>query len=97
MFLLVHNEDVPEEKERERDHRRNLKSNNKSQHVFSHMWKIDPKDKYIRKIKHDHIQRYNVEPVSNSGTTLWNSGKEKKEKGILERHICEGRGYKDIY
>jgi hypothetical protein len=27
-------------------------------HVFSQMWKIDPKDKYIHKTKHDHIQTY---------------------------------------
>jgi hypothetical protein len=25
-------------------------------HVFTHMWKIDPKDKHIHKNKHDHIQ-----------------------------------------
>jgi hypothetical protein len=25
-------------------------------HVFSHMWKIDPKDKHLHKTKHDHIQ-----------------------------------------
>jgi hypothetical protein len=27
-------------------------------HVFSHMWKIDPKDKHIHKNKHDHIQTH---------------------------------------
>jgi hypothetical protein len=27
-------------------------------HVFSYMWKIDPKDKHILKNKHDHIQTY---------------------------------------
>jgi hypothetical protein len=25
-------------------------------HVFSHMWKTNPKDKHIYKNKHDHIQ-----------------------------------------
>jgi hypothetical protein len=27
-------------------------------YVFSHMEKIDPKDKYINKNKHDHVQIY---------------------------------------
>jgi hypothetical protein len=27
-------------------------------HMFSHMWKIDPKDKHIQKNKHDHIQTH---------------------------------------
>jgi hypothetical protein len=27
-------------------------------HVFSSMWKINPKDKHIHKNKHDHIQTY---------------------------------------
>jgi hypothetical protein len=27
-------------------------------HVFSHMWKIDPKDKRIHKNKHDHIRTH---------------------------------------
>jgi hypothetical protein len=27
-------------------------------HVFSHTWKIDTKDKYIHKNKHDHVQTY---------------------------------------
>jgi DNA transposition AAA+ family ATPase len=48
---------------------------------YSHMGKIDPKDKYIHKNKHDHIQTYNV---CNSGTTLWNLREEGKEKGMTE-------------
>jgi hypothetical protein len=27
-------------------------------HVFSHMWKTDPKDKHMHKKTHDHIQTY---------------------------------------
>jgi hypothetical protein len=27
-------------------------------HVFSHMWKIDPKDKHIHKNKYDHTQTH---------------------------------------
>jgi hypothetical protein len=37
------------------------------------------KDKHIHKNKHDHINS-DVEHVCNSGTTLWNLGKEGKEK-----------------
>jgi hypothetical protein len=48
-----------------------------------HMWKIDPKDKHIHKNKHEHIQTH-VEHVCNSETTLWNSGKEGKEKRMIE-------------
>jgi hypothetical protein len=43
------------------------------------MWKTDPKDKHIHKNKHGLIQKY-VEHGCNSGTTLWNFGKEGKEK-----------------
>jgi hypothetical protein len=25
-------------------------------HIFSHMWKMDPKDKHIHKNKHDHVK-----------------------------------------
>jgi hypothetical protein len=28
----------------------------KGRHVFSHTWKMDPKDKHIHKNKHDHTQ-----------------------------------------
>jgi hypothetical protein len=43
-----------------------------------------------------------VERVCNSGTSLWNSGKEGKEKRMsindkLKYNICEGRGHNDIY
>jgi hypothetical protein len=27
-------------------------------HIFSHMWKTNPKDNYIQKIKHDYIYIY---------------------------------------
>jgi hypothetical protein len=63
-------------------------------HVVSQTWKINPKDKHIYKSKHIHTQ---------SGTTLWNSGKEEKEKrmmvyqNIIKHNICEGRGYMDVY
>jgi hypothetical protein len=43
------------------------------------MWKIDLKDKHIHESKHDHIQTH-VEHVCNSGTILWNLGKEGKER-----------------
>jgi hypothetical protein len=33
-------------------------SETQMQHVFSHMLKIDPKDKHIHKNKHDHIQTH---------------------------------------
>jgi hypothetical protein len=36
-------------------------------HIFSHMWKIDLKDKYTHKCKHDHIHKY-IEQVHNSET-----------------------------
>jgi hypothetical protein len=43
-----------------------------------------------------------VEHVCNSGTTLWNLGKEERRRNdrasvILNNIICEGRGYKDVY
>jgi hypothetical protein len=47
------------------------------------MWKTDPKDKHIHKNKHNHTNSY-VEHVCNSGTTLWNSGKEGKQKRMIE-------------
>jgi hypothetical protein len=52
-------------------------------HVFSHMWKIDPKINKCKN-KHDHITNSEVEHVCNSGTALWNSGKERKEKRMIE-------------
>jgi hypothetical protein len=50
------------------------------------MWKMDPKDKFIYKNSHDHIQTC-VEHVCNSGTILWNLGKEGKKKRIIEPAI----------
>jgi hypothetical protein len=55
-------------------------------HVFSHMWKTDPKDKHIHKNKCDHIWTY-IEHVCNNGTTLWNS-KERKEKENCSQQYC---------
>jgi hypothetical protein len=44
------------------------------------IWTINPKDKYIRKHKHDHIHMYR-ECVCNSGNVQWDSGrKERKRK-----------------
>jgi hypothetical protein len=37
----------------------------------------------VHKNKHDHVPTH-VEHVCNSGNTLWNSGKEGKEKGMIE-------------
>jgi hypothetical protein len=42
------------------------------------------KDKHIYKNKHKHITNSNVEHVCNNGTALWNSGKERKEKRVIE-------------
>jgi hypothetical protein len=33
-------------------------SERQRQHIFSHMWKIDPKDKHIHKNKPDHTQTH---------------------------------------
>jgi hypothetical protein len=44
-------------------------SENQRPHVFSHMWKIDPKDKQIHKNKHDNIQTHK-EYICSSGSTL---------------------------
>jgi hypothetical protein len=60
------------------------------------------KDKHIHKNKHDHIQTH-AKHVCNSATTLWNSGKERKEKRMLELSVIshtirgEGKGYKDVH
>jgi hypothetical protein len=62
------------------------KSGSKTQKtpVFSHTWKIDPKIN-IHKNKYDlmQTQRWNLF-VCNSGTTLWKSEKEGKEKRMIE-------------
>jgi hypothetical protein len=47
-------------------------------HVFSPTWKIDPKINIPTKTG-SHTNSV-VEHVCNSVTTLWNSGKERKEK-----------------
>jgi hypothetical protein len=48
-------------------------------HVFSHMWKIHPKDKQIHKNKHDHIQTpmYNLLVIVEHSMELRERGKEK--------------------
>jgi hypothetical protein len=50
-------------------------------HVFSHTWKIDPEIIYTKKQARAYTNP-DVEYVCNSGTTLWNLGKEEKEKSI---------------
>jgi hypothetical protein len=71
-------------------------------YVFSHMWKIDPKGKSIHKNKHGNVHTY-AEHVCNSGTTLWNSGEEGREKGndsvftISQYVTCVQVGAKDVY
>jgi hypothetical protein len=45
------------------------------------MWKIDPKDKYIHKYKHDYMYIY-VEHVFNSGTIWGDQEEEGEEKGM---------------
>jgi hypothetical protein len=47
------------------------------------MWKIDPKINIYTKTNMIYTNSI-VEHVCNSGTTLWNSGKEGKEKRMLE-------------
>jgi hypothetical protein len=64
------------------------------------MRKIDPI--YIYTQKQAYTNSY-VEHASNSGTTPWDSGKDGKEKRMMEHsnivkhNICEGRGFKDVY
>jgi hypothetical protein len=61
---------------------------------FSHLWNIDPKDKYIQKNKHNHVYPLYEEQVCNSGTTLWNLRKEGRKKRMIEHqhqnslHLC---------
>jgi hypothetical protein len=45
------------------------------------MWKIVPKDKQTQKQAYTNAY---VEHISDSGTTLWNLGKERKEKRMTE-------------
>jgi hypothetical protein len=53
-------------------------------HIFSHTWNIDLKDKHINTKTSMIIYKLNVEHVCNSGTSLWDSGKEGKEKRMTE-------------
>jgi hypothetical protein len=59
-------------------------SKRQRQHVFSHVWKVKPKDKHIHKNKHDRYTSSYVEHACNSGSILWNLGKEGKEKRMIE-------------
>jgi hypothetical protein len=66
------------------------------------MWKIDPKDKHKHKNKHWSYAYLYVKHVCNSGTTLWNSREEEKEKRMIVNnmeinYICAVRGYSDMY
>jgi hypothetical protein len=68
-------------------------------HVFSHTWKMDPKINTYTKQAQSYTNP-DVERVCNSGTALWNSGKEGREKRVsvkLHNIRCEGRRYKDVY
>jgi hypothetical protein len=44
---------------------------------FSHMWKIDPKDKHIHKNKHDHLQTHveNMFVIVELLYVTWGGGK----------------------
>jgi hypothetical protein len=46
------------------------------------MWKIDLKTNISTKTSV--IINSEIEHVCNSGTTIWNSGKERKEKRMIE-------------
>jgi hypothetical protein len=48
------------------------------------MWKIDPKINIYTKTSMIYTNS-DVEHVCNNGTTLWNSGKEGKEKKKIEQ------------
>jgi hypothetical protein len=48
-------------------------------HVFSHTWKIDPKDKSAQKQAWSHTNSY-VERVCNSGNYSMELGEREKEK-----------------
>jgi hypothetical protein len=47
-------------------------------HVFSLMWKIDPKDNYIHKYKHDHIHTY-IESMFAIFNRNWGRRERKRE------------------
>jgi hypothetical protein len=61
------------------------------------MWKIDPKHKHMHKKQaRSYTNSYAVH-VYNSETTLWNLGKEGKEKRMIkyrvgERELVRGEG-----
>jgi hypothetical protein len=50
--------------------------------VFCHMWKIDSMINICTKISMIIYKLSYLEYACNSGTTLWNLGKERKEKGM---------------
>jgi hypothetical protein len=50
------------------------------------MWKIDPKDERIQKFQARSCTNSDEEHVCNSGSTLWNSRKEEKEKTMIQHH-----------
>jgi hypothetical protein len=60
------------------------------------------RETYTQKQTRSYTKLY-VEHVCNSGTTLWNSGEEGKEKKMIRcqqniiHNICDGRGYNDMY
>jgi hypothetical protein len=54
-------------------------------HMFSLVWKIDTKDKCTQRQTSSNTISY-VECVCNSGTTLWNLGKEGKEKTECQQY-----------
>jgi hypothetical protein len=62
-------------------------------YVFSHMWKIDPKDKHSQENKHDHIHIYN-RTCCQCWSYAMEVGRRGKGKGnnrasiILNTHLC---------
>jgi hypothetical protein len=62
--------------------RSKLGSERQKSHVFSHMWKIDPKDKCIHKYKHDHLERESKkERERENMLSIVGLFKENKEEG----------------
>jgi hypothetical protein len=55
---------------------------------FSHMWKIDPKDKHSQKQTWTYTNLY-TEHVYNSGTTLGTQGEKGKKKRMIESTISK--------
>jgi hypothetical protein len=55
-------------------------------HMFiSHMWKIDPNDKFIHKNKHDHIQTH-MQNMFAIVELLYGNWERNKEKRLIEQH-----------